>query len=77
MVKSIVEFFFISLTLELEVVSEELAEARDFFVRGCKYSMVTGSDEYGRRVSLGIPSVSHVLLMDRVVFGGDVVVGTV
>ena len=72
-----VEFFSTLLKLELEVVSEELAEAHEFFGRGCKYSTITGSDEYGRRVSLGIPSVSHVLLMDRVVFGGDVVAGTV
>ena len=65
------------LTLEL-VVSEELAEARDFFGRGYNYSMVTGSDECGRRVSLGIPRVSHLLPIDRVVFGeGDVMAGMV
>ena len=75
MVESVVEFFF-PLTLEL-AVSEELAEARDFFGLGCKYSIVTGSDECGRRVSLGIPRVSHLLPTERVVFGKDVVGGMV
>ena len=65
--------FFTLLILELEIVSEELVEARDFFGQGCKHSIVTSYDECGRRVSLSIPLVSHLLPTDQVVFEeGDV-----
>ena len=60
MVESVVEFFFTLMTLELEVVSEELAEARNFFGRGCKYSIVTSSDECGRRGKENGTDPSHV-----------------
>ena len=71
-------FFFTLLTLELEVVSEKLAEVHDFFGQDCKHSIVTNPDECERRVSLSIPHVSHLLLTGQVLFGeGDVVAGRV
>ena len=78
MVESTVEIFFTLLTLEFKAVSEEFAETRDFFGRDCKYSIITGSDKCGIRVSLGISNVSHLLSTGRVFFGeGDVVAGRV
>ena len=64
--------------MEREVVSEKLAEARDLFGRGCKYSIVTSSDECGSRSQSGYSKCSHLLPTDRLIFGeGDVVAGGV
>ena len=64
--------------MEFKVVSKEIAKAHDFFGRGSKYFIVTGCDECGRRISLDIPHVSHLLPTDLVVFGeGDDVAGRV
>ena len=50
----LLEFFFWLLGMEpTERISEELV-AHGFFDHGCKYLLVTGSDEGGKKISLGI-----------------------